>query len=138
MVNDPAEVEMMGAMIGVMDKYNEDPSAKFTFDKYFAAIQTLDKFNWAPCGEDKELMTLCGKNTKWWIDFWSQPDAGKQIADNTAKHAKELGDAVLMTQKGWADEDFVTAGKGYGQMWSLLLGGRPGDKTQDVVYGWSQ
>ena len=38
LVNDVVEIEMLTAMIGVMDKYHEDETAKFTFDKYFEAI----------------------------------------------------------------------------------------------------
>jgi len=136
MVDDPVEVEMMAAMLGVLDKYNDDPVAKFTFDKYFATIQTLDKFNWAPCGENKELMTLIDKDVKWWTNFWTQKDAGKQIEENAAKNAKELGEAVTNAQKSWADEDFAAAGKNYGKMWSLLMGGKPAEKTE--VFGWSE
>lgn len=125
LVNDPVEIEMLAAMIGVMDQYHEDETAKFTFDKYFEAIQALDKFNWAPCGEDKDLMEFVNKDVKWWITFWTQPDAGKKVEENTRKHGKEIGEAVSMTQKSWADEDFATAGRNYGKMWSLLMGGGP-------------
>ena len=49
LIYDPIEVEMMAAMIGALDQYGDNENAKFTFDKYFAGIQTLDKFNWYPC-----------------------------------------------------------------------------------------
>ena len=38
LVNDPIAIEMMAAMIGVMDRYDVDETARFTFDKYFEAI----------------------------------------------------------------------------------------------------
>ena len=40
---------MMGAMIGALDQYGDNYNATFTFDKYFAGTQTLDKFNWHLC-----------------------------------------------------------------------------------------
>ena len=49
LIYDPIEVEMTADMIGALDQYDADENAKFTFDKYFAGIQTLDKFNWYPC-----------------------------------------------------------------------------------------
>lgn len=125
LVNDPIEIEMYGALIGVMDAYHEDETAKFIFDKYFAAIQVLDQHNWAPCYEDKELMEFAGKFVQWWGTFWSQTDVEKKVGENIRLYGKEIGEAVQMTQKSWADEDFATAGQNYAKMWTLLMGGSP-------------
>lgn len=70
-------------------------------------------------------MELVGKDIKWWTTFWYSPDAGKKVEENKKKFGKEIGDAVQMIQKSWADEDFATSGKNYGKMWALLMGGGP-------------
>ena len=62
------------------------------------------------------------KNTKWWTDFWSQPNA-QQIAEETIKKNEEaVGIAVLSMQASWKYGDYVNAGKAYGDFWGLLMG----------------
>lgn len=106
------------------------------FDKYFAAVQVLDKFNWAPCMQDKAVAALVEKDGKWWNDFWTQKDPMDQMAANIKKNEKELRETVSQLQKNWHSNDYASAGKKYGQMWALLMGGKPA-KNDDVVFGWS-
>ena len=136
LVYDPIEVEMTGTMIGALDSYDTDESAKFTFDKYLMAIETLDKFNWYPCMANDAIKTLAEKDGKWSMDFWSQKDAEQQFEANYIENMDAVDQAALAVQTNWASEDFATAGENWGKMWALLMGGKPINE-ESVVYGWS-
>lgn len=132
-INDPIEVAIMEKMVYSISEYDSDPAAKFAFDKYFTAIETLDYFNWSQC-KDKEVQDLIAKDEAWWKGFWSQKDAEEQVKKNTEKNAAALEKVVYNMQSSWKGQDYASAGKAYGEMWALLMGGRPADaKTEEEV-----
>ena len=74
------------------------------------------------------MKDLTERNTKWWVDFWSQTDAKEQMEKNIKANEEAVGVAVLSLQNSWRYKDFVNAGKAYGDFWGLLIG-RPDTTT---------
>lgn len=57
---DPVEYEVYDAMFDQLVKDMGDAEHK-NFDKYLRATFAMDKYNWKPCENNKELMASMGK-----------------------------------------------------------------------------
>jgi len=64
---DDIEFDLMDAAIKALNPYDE-----VAWRKYFETTQTMDKFNWAPCMENKEIKEATDSIGKEWISFWTQ------------------------------------------------------------------
>ena len=111
-------MKMWSQAIDALSPYDD-----FTWNKYFAAIQKLDEFNWAACvRDDKNISALSNKTSAWWIDFWSQEGAKEILEKNAKEHEAELGLTVVSLQTNWHSGKYKEAGKNYGAFWSILIG----------------
>ena len=114
-VPDEVSMVMFDAAIKALLPYDE-----FKWNKYFEAIQILDRHNWATCMENDELADLIKRDVEWWLTFWAKPDAKEIIAANSQE--PELGGVIYRMQEAWDDQDYEIAGGLYGEMWGLLIG----------------
>ena len=87
-----------------------NPYDEFANKKYITILQTMDKFNWAPCQDDKELMELAYKIGVEWTEFWSQKDIEKIVDKNMKKNWSKITKIVPELQKEWAEQNYEKAG----------------------------
>lgn len=82
--------------------------------------EAMDKINWAPCMEDKELEKFTNYYVETTSKFWSQPNVGEIVEKNIGRHGKELDAAIDTLQAAWANEEYEKAGLAYGELWSYV------------------
>lgn len=65
-----------------------DPYDHFAFQRYFAAIWTLNEFNFEPCSD--KIVELLVRGQDKYDTFWSSEDAEDQAAANSTKYLEEF------------------------------------------------
>lgn len=117
LVTDDVHMHLWDEAIYALGPYDD-----FAWNKYFKAIQVLDKFNWVHCAQQPDLAQLIDSDLQWWASFWSQNDSTAIMDQRAAENQQELDSTVAAIQQAWANADAPAAGAAYGHFWGILIG----------------
>ena len=92
------------------------------FEKYLKATNAMDKYNWKPCENNKELQATIEKLLKQDEEFWKQHGVDKIVEKNIKAKGDDFTAQVAAMKKHWSEGDFDQAGEAYGQFWGMMMG----------------